>query len=430
MEDKTQERTQDRKRGIFPGYTIIPAAMIISLVSGGTTTLSYYVNGLMINEGLIDSTVSGMATSIVSVCSVLFSTMCGVAHKRFGNKRAIMLGFLVPIVGFALLGTLPASNLLLIAGSFLYGFCLVMVSKIGTPTVVRKWFNLRAAVPMALVIASASMSSFLTKPIASLVEATSYRSGWYFIMGLCVLAMVITFLFIRTDVEACGEVVDGRDWREKHGHPIDVEDKTAKKEKSGAADKNAMRSPRFWIFAMCSLFRMGVYAGSNAYITIMILSRGFTKAEAGVCLASLTLSSTVGRLTTPLVTKVFKISNQLANVLAHVVMFAGCMLLVTSTDLMGFSLAIMLIGYAYGLGFVSQTLTLGDMFPNSDFSTILGVFNTIINCSFVFPMAVGFIGKLLGENYFPIYSTFGLINACAAVILFLAVRKKVIPKEG
>lgn len=425
-----EKNTQNKSTGLFPGYYVVPAAMLISLVSGGTTTLSYYVNGLMISEGLIDSTVSGMATSIVSICSVLFSTMCGVMHKRLGNKKAIMLGFLVPIIGFALLGTLPASNMLMIAGSFLYGFCLVMVSKIGTPTVVRKWFDLRAAVPMALVIASASMSSFLTKPIASLVDNTSYRSGWYFIMGLCVLALVVTLFFIRTDVEACKEVVDGRDWREKHGYPVELEEKVDKKETAGKGDKGAMRSSRFWIFAMCSLFRMGVYAGSNAYITIMILSRGFTKAEAGVCLASLTLSSTVGRLTTPVVTKVLRISNQLANVLAHIVMFAGCMLLVTSTNLMGFSLAIMLIGYAYGLGFVSQTLTLGDMFPNSDFSTILGVFNTIINCSFVFPMAVGFVGKMLGEDYFPIYSAFGIINACSAVVLFLAVKKKAVSAEG
>lgn len=416
--------TSIKKVSLFPGYYVVPAAMVISLVSGGTTTLAYYVNGLMVNAGLIDSTVSGMCTSIVSICSVLFSTSCGLMHRKLGNKKAIMIGFLVPMIGFALEGTLGASNILMMGGAFLYGFCLVCVSKLGTPVVVRKWFDKRAALPMALVIASASMSSFLTKPIASLVEKYSYRVGWYFIMGLCIIAFIITMFFIRSDVEECGEVPDSVAWRMKHNIPLH-EEKVAEDSVSEKSNGNAeaMKSMTFWIIGICSLCRMGVYAGSNAYITQIILSRGFTAAQAGLCLASLTLSSTVGRLTTPVVTKVLRISNQMANALAHIVMFAGCTLLVTSTSLGGFSFAIMCIGYAYGLGFVSQTLALGDMFPNADFASILGLFNTIVNCSFIFPMVVGFIGKALGQNYLPIYTVFGVINVVSAVVIFLMLAK-------
>lgn len=390
--------------------------MLISLVSGGTTTLAYYVNGLMVNEGLIDSTVSGMCTSIVSICSVLFSAGCGLMHKKLGNKKAIMLGFLVPIVGFALEGTLPASNILMMGAAFLYGFCLVCVSKLGTPVVVKKWFDRRAALPMALVIASASMSSFFTKPISSLVEKYSYRAGWYFIMALCVAALLITLLFIRTDIESFGEVPDSVAWREKHGIALQ-EKKEEKKDAAAGGKETFVKSGAFWLVGVCALCRMGVYAGSNAYITQIILSRGFTAAQAGLCMASLTLSSTVGRLLVPVVTKVLRISNQTVNMLAHVVSAVGCGVLVTSTSLSGFSAAIMLIGASYGLGIVSQTLAVGDLFPEADFASILGVFNMVVNCSFVFPIAIGFIGKAMGQNYFPVYTVLGIINAGAAVIL-------------
>ena len=414
----------EKRASFFPGYYVVHAAMLISLVSGGTTTLAYYVNGLMVNAGLIDSTVSGMCTSIVSICSVLFSATCGMMHRKLGNKKAIMIGFLVPIIGFALEGTLGASNYLMIGASFLYGFCLVCVSKLGTPVVVRKWFDRRAALPMALVIASASMSSFLTKPIANLVGKYSYRAGWYFIMGLCVLAFVITFFFIRSDVEECGEVPDSVAWRTKNHIPLHEEKAEGTNADSGKdGNAEAMKSAAFWIIGICSLCRMGVYAGSNAYVTQIILSRGFTAAEAGLCLASLTLSSTVGRLTTPVVKKVLRVSNQVTNVLGFVIMFVGCMLLVTSQSLGGFSFAIMCMGYAYGLGYVSQTLALGDMFPNADFASMLGLFNTVVNCSFVFPIAVGFIGKALGQNYLPIYTVFGFINIIAAGILVLMLLK-------
>ena len=419
MENKTE------KSRLFPGYLQVPVAVLSAMVSGGTTTLSYFVISIMVKEGLIDSTVSGTCVSLVAVASILFSAMVGVMYKKIGHKKSMIVGFTVPIISFIILATLPVSNMLCIACALLWGFCLVVVSKIGTPSLIRTWFDKRASLPMALIIAAASMSSFLTTPMGKIMTETSYKSGWIFIAALCVLAIIVVLLFVRDDVKEIGEVPDSVAWRKAHGLPLEVEKKeVAGQEDKGAIKKVIFKNPKFWLFSICSLFRMGVYAGSNAYITLIILSRGISAEQAGIALASLTLSSTVGRLATPAIIKVLRLSNSQSNALAHVITFLGCMLLVFGQSLAVFSFAVMCIGFSYGLGFVSQTLTIGNLFPDIDFSTVLGFFNTVIGFNFVFPILVGYVGKMLGENYLPIYLVLGLINIAAAIILLVFARDK------
>lgn len=418
MENKTE------KSRLFPGFLQVPVAVLSAMISGGTTTLSYFVIGIMVNEGLIDSTVSGTCVSIVAVASILFSAMVGMMYKKIGHKKSMAIGFIVPILSFAALALLPVSNFLCIACALLWGFCLVVVSKIGTPSLIRTWFDKRASIPMALIIAAASMSSFLTKPMGKIMTETSYKSGWIFIAALCVVAVIVVLLFVRDDIKAIGEVPDSVAWRKAHNLPLEAEKKEGAKADKGEIKKVIFKNPKFWLFSICSLFRMGVYAGSNAYITLIILSRGISAAEAGVALASLTLSSTVGRLATPVIIKALRLSNSQSNALAHVITFLGCILLVFGQSLAVFSFAVMCIGFSYGLGFVSQTLTLGNLFPDLDFSTVLGFFNTVIGFNFVFPICVGFIGKMLGENYSPIYLVFGIINIAAAIVLLIFAKDK------
>ena len=112
--------------------------------------------------------------------------------------------------------------------------------------------------------------------------------------------------------------------------------------------------------------------------------------------------------------KVFRLSNTGCNILAHLIMAGGCIGIFFCSSLLSFTITTLLIGFAYGLGFVSQTLALADLFPSYDFSSILGVFTTIVNCSFIFPTLVGVVGKALGQNYTPIYVVLGVFNIALA----------------
>jgi len=88
--------------------------------------------------------------------------------------------------------------------------------------------------------------------------------------------------------------------------------------------------------------------------------------------------------------------------------------------MLGFSIT--LIGFAYGVGYVAQTLVLSDLFPNAEYSTVFGTFTTIVNFSFLFPSIIGLLGAAIGD-YSPIYLVFGLINFAFALLLSLCKQK-------
>lgn len=423
MENQTAKST-----GIFKGWYIIVVAMIMSLCGGACTNGTYYNVNIMVDEGLIDSTVPGLCSSIVSLCSVLFATAMGIFMRKKGLKITALFAFTVGIIAFAAMIFLPPVGALVMLAYFGFGFCMSTVTKLVSPNIVNTWFQHNRALPMALVIAGPAAVTVFSGIQGKLVTDYGWRAGWIWGILFVIVGFICALFCARDDIHEIGEVRDGRAWREKHGYSMDDSglDASAGETTQETKASALFRVPKFWLFGGSCLIRMGSFSGCQAYITLIILSRGFTKVEAAAAIASITMASTVGRLATPFVAKLFRLSNTGTNILAHLIMAAGCISIFFCNTLMSFTIATLLIGFAYGLGFVSQTLALADLFPKFSFSAILGVFTTIINCSFIFPTIVGFIGKALGENYSPIYFTLGFVNIALAVLVFLIRPKKAV----
>ena len=421
------ENTGNQKRtGIFRGWYVIIFTMIMTLCGGACTNGTYYNVNVMVNDGLIDSTVPGMCSSIVSLCSVLFAAAMGVFMRKKGLKVTAILAFAAGMAAFLAMLLLPPMGIAVMLAYFGFGFCMSTVTKLVAPNIVNTWFDRNRALPMALVIAGPAAVTVFSGIQGSLVTQYGWRAGWAWGLLFVVVGFAMAFLCCRDDIHAIGEVRDGRAWREKHGIPLEDSQDTASG-KQGTEEKDTsklFKMPKFWAFGISCLVRMGSFAGCQVYITLIILSHGFTKVEAAAAIASITLASTVGRLATPLVTKVFRLSNTGANILAHIIMAAGCISIFFCESLLSFTIATILVGFAYGLGFVSQTLALADLFPDFNFSAILGVFTTIVNCSFVFPTLVGFLGKSLGGNYSPIYFVLGVVNVGLALLVLFIGRSK------
>ena len=413
------EKQAAKKGGVFKGWYIIIATMVMAMCGGACTNGTYYNVNIMVNEGLIDSTVPGMCSSIVSLCSVLFATVMGIFMKKKGLKITALFAFLVGAIAFLAMIFLPPMSVIVMLSYFGFGFCMSTVTKLVSPNIVNTWFEHNRALPMALVIAGPAAVTIFSGIQGSLVTKYGWRAGWIWGLLFVAVGFVLAFFCARDDIHQIGEVRDGRAWREKHGISLDDSGVVAgeeKKESVGAA--GLLKNIKFWLFGVSCLIRMGSFAGCQVYITLIILSRGFSKVEAAAAIASITLASTVGRLATPLVSKVFRLSNTGCNILAHLIMAGGCIGIFFCSSLLSFTITTLLIGFAYRLGFVSQTLALADLFPSYDFSSILGVFTTIVNCSFIFPTLVGVVGKALGQDYTPIYVVLGVINIALAVLVF------------
>lgn len=404
---------------IFPGWLAFLGGLLAVIFHGAISSTGGYILSAMVLQEGISSTVPGYCASIISLCSVLFATPFSVFLAKRGHRLGLLMGEVAALVGFAVLAFAPANPVLTIAMYFLLGFSVVVACKVGGPSLVNHWFQKRKELPMTLVIAAGSLGSIFSGVAASVISGNGWRGGWMFMLGLTAVSAVCVLILVRDDVHGIGEVRDGKAWRIKNG--IDLDDSDVKKTQNGDAKETSegrfgmIKNPRFLLFSLACLFRMGSYSGCIGYITLIIVSKGFTKEEAVLAVGSVALSSVVGRLTAPLWTKVLKLSYVNANRIANILMAAGAFIIFGSANLSFLSFAAMLIGFSYGMGYVSQTLTLSELFPEYDFTTVFGAFTTVVNLSFIFPTVVGIIGATLG-GYSEIYLGFAIINIVFAVL--------------
>ena len=147
------EKQAAKKGGVFKGWYIIIATMVMAMCGGACTNGTYYNVNIMVNEGLIDSTVPGMCSSIVSLCSVLFATVMGIFMKKKGLKITALFAFLVGAIAFLAMIFLPPMSVIVMLSYFGFGFCMSTVTKLVSPNIVNTWFEHNRALPMALVIA-------------------------------------------------------------------------------------------------------------------------------------------------------------------------------------------------------------------------------------------------------------------------------------
>ena len=117
------EKQAAKKGGVFKGWYIIIATMVMAMCGGACTNGTYYNVNIMVNEGLIDSTVPGMCSSIVSLCSVLFATVMGIFMKKKGLKITALFAFLVGAIAFLAMIFLPPMSVIVMLSYFGFGFC-------------------------------------------------------------------------------------------------------------------------------------------------------------------------------------------------------------------------------------------------------------------------------------------------------------------
>ena len=422
------KKTAEESNQIFPGWLAIIGGLVAVVCHGTTSYAGSYILSIMILDEGLHSTTAGYCASIISLCSVLFATPLGVIFSKRGHRFGLLLGVLSAAVGFAVLALMPASDILVIIMYFFLGLAIVVSCKVGVPSLVNRWFQHTREFPVSLVLAGGSMGGVFTGLISGVMSQSGWRGGWVFMFVFNLITLAAILLLVRDNVHELGEVRDGRRWREKHGYTMDDSDAPVQRTGSkGYSDKkpengSLMTNPRFILFSIACLFRMGIYAGCVGYVTLIIVSKGYAREEAVLAVGSLAVASMVGRLTGPIWIRVLRLSNLNTNRIAHIIAGVGGLIVFFSDSLTMLGFSITLIGFAYGVGYVAQTLVLSDLFPNAEYSTVFGTFTTIVNFSFLFPSIIGLLGAAIGD-YSPIYLVFGLINFAFALLLSLCKQK-------
>lgn len=181
------------------------------------------------------------------------------------------------------------------------------------------------------------------------------------------------------------------------------------------------KNPRFFFLSFSCFIRMAIFATGASYITLTVMEKGIASGEAALTVAYFAISSTIGRLSGAIWPKLH-VSNMAANRLAFFMCGLGGILLFAVSNVTILTLAVILIGAGYGVGYTTQTLVISDLYPKAEYATIFGAFTSMVNVASVVMGAVaGLLGELLGV-YAPIYLTLGI--ACMICGIFFGVARQ------
>lgn len=422
------ENIEAKPKKFFVGYRMVALTFIAVLCGGSITYVGSYINSMMVLSEGLSKTVIGNTGSLINLTTMLFGTLFGSLMVKYGHRAVMMLGLIAGSIGFVALAMLPVIPLRYTLMYIPLGLCISLICKIGGPSLANVWFNRRKALPVALIIAGGSFGGVFSGFVSNLMNSTgTWRTGWWFMLGFAVVAMICV-MFVSDDVKGHGEIRDGKHWTKEHGYP--VEDEVVLK--AGAAKKIKInpfkyyKNPRFFFLSFSCFLRMAIFATGASYITLTVMERGLTKEQAAYSVAYFAVSSTIGRLSGP-VWPLLRINNLTANRIAFLMCGVGGLLLSFSTNLTILTLAVILIGAGYGVGYTTQTLLISDLYPKDDFSILFGAFTQMVTlASVIMGTLAGLIGEALGV-YSPIYQVLGIACIILALSFGYVVPKKTDP---
>lgn len=411
--------SQTAPRKWFIGWPMVALGWVGVFCCGTITYAGSYINSMMVLDTGMSQTIVGYCGSLISLFTVLLSTVLGSLMVKYSHRTLMLIGLVLALAGFCGLAFLPTSPVQYVLMYIPLGLSVTLLNKIGGPSLANTWFNHRKSIPVALMIAAGSFGGIFAGPIRSLMNATgTWRTGWMFMIGFAIISIICMF-FVRDDVHALGEIRDGKYWCEKHGYPTVEPEIDRKKVKVTGNPFKYYKNGRFFFLSFSCFIRMAIYATGASYITLTVIERGLTAEEAALTVVNFSLASTIGRIVGGFYSYLH-ISHTMANRIAFFMCGVGGILLCTVSNVTILSVAVILIGAGYGVGYTAQTMVISDFYPKGEYATLFGAFSSMVNvASVVMGTIAGWVGAVLGM-YSPIYLVLGIVCIVFGLLFGLA----------
>lgn len=406
----------------FYGWNMVVVLFLVYFIIGG---LGIYgpstVNGLMLDETGMSRATYGNAFMLYSLFQGFAGPVVAKLINRKGIKASLIVGSgLLALTGL-LLGTIvnPAQA----PWAFVIVFGIVAGCSIGfggpvpAQTGVNLWFNKKRALAMSLVMTASGFGGFFVAP--AMVKVANmygghYKPIWLFVMGLSLLAMLITILFVKNKPEDLGQVPDGK-----------IIDDTATSGKVSRVFKTtvpmepakALRHPKMWLITIALMGCFFSYMLVIAHAMPHMLDCGFTTAQAAMALGVMPFCSIFGRLAVGAVGDY--VEPRWLWLVGVIMMFGGFYSLMIASTYTHLLLYAILLGFGWGMGFVCMPTLYANYFGGIAFASIMGLaFPLMQLAGSISPTLAGFVFQKTGSYDIAFYAS--LICFVIAFVALLA----------
>jgi MFS family permease len=402
----------------FYGWVVVAVATLALVVSNGLSIGGIPVFYKSIREDFVASgavavdqaeSFIAFGFSLTFLFSGLISPLAGWLIHRFRVKPLMLVGCALLGGGLVLHAT-ANSAAVVYAARILMGVSLGFVGVLPSVVLVSDWFVRRRGTALGILLTGTSLGGVLVGPVATrLIELFGWRTAMIMVsLIIWILLAPAIVLLIRSSPNELGLLPDGDEELPKDTGPSAV---------TGTTFSEALRMPRFWIFALGSALIFYPILVTSQQLILQTARIGFTPRQGSVVLSGLFAISLAGKFLFGY------LSDRFAPIRVVVVcvatMFAATFFLI---DLNAMTALLFLVpfGLGYGGAFVLIQRLVADLFGERDYPKILGA---ITICETLGAVFGGIVTGWLADRYGGDYAVgfYGVIVATGIALVLVIV---------
>jgi len=412
-------RRRMRKNKFFYGWIIVAVSTLSLMISNGLSIGGLPVFYKPIQEELLalgavtattKDAVTGLGAGLTFLLAGIFSLVIGLLINRTGTKKFMIAGCLV-LGGGLVYYSFADSPVDIYVSHSLLGLSLGLVGVMIQTVLISHWFRRKRGAAIGIVLTGTSFGGVIIPLIATpLISSQGWRTSLQILSLIVWLVLLPAMIFVvKERASNVGQNFDGDEL------PIS---ETETDTRDGATFSEALRSPLFWMIAVCALLIFyPIFTVSQQFILYLQNNIGVSRELAGTAQSVLFFTSVGGKFLFGWLCDRFP--TRAVIVVCCGVMFASTIMLLGFLTPSTIFMFLVPFGLGYGGTFVLIQLLTVESFGLKDIGKILGAITLIETLGgFLGSVITGRLASANGGDYTPAFYGVAIAAGFALISTF------------
>jgi MFS family permease len=374
------------------------------------------VNAAMAKELGLERSLLGLAFTLMVLCSGLPGPLVALVMLKVGARLTVVFGALIIALGSVLIATLVSTGWHFVLLFGVVGVGVSFSAAIPAQTTITQWFSRKRAFALSILWLSVGAGGSIAAPLLGKIIATTgnWRSGWWLIAALALVAAALAFFFVKNTPAEIGQAPDGD---VLGAAPAAAGARRIFQTSEAWTLRQALRTRAFWIITACAIIYSLPLTVMFAHMIVHLKDLGHTASVAAMGLGLIGLSQVVGKLTVGFLGD--RIEPRYLWGIAMMLMAVGLVVAIDARTANDIYLFAFLLGSGMGASLVSLPAMIGNYFGPKTFAGLMGAQTPIITIAVSSaPLLVGVVYDRLGSYEPSFIALSGMLVAGGFMILF------------
>ncbi|MEQ1887940.1 MAG: MFS transporter [Alphaproteobacteria bacterium] len=359
--------------------------------------------------------------SLLSVVSGLAAPLAAYSIRRIGARNTIIAGGGVSALGSVITYFTDTLLAYYFGVGIVIGLAVTFQSLVPGGQILANWFLRRRALTMGMFLSMGGFGAFIAAPaMAYLTEVTGgWREPWLVLAASGLAGSLVAYFFVRNHPDELGQHQDGVD---ASAPPLNTGAPVKKSQVYHTTHNwmtgEAMRTREFWvIIGAFTMATMGIGISTSQSLIFLVQDRGVDAILAASALGTVGLMGAAGRLSGGVLGDYFEPRLIMAAGLG--LELSGMVLLNYSDDTVTLYAYAMLVGFGFGMAYLSLPTLIANYFSAHDYAKLVArAYLLIVPVSALGPVIAGYT-RDLAQSYTFVFLGFAALSVLPVILLVL-----------